>query len=164
MNTVQWYLIKSATTCLLSWQSGIKIRPIAVCEKQCVSFVAYGPSSDIYSSVLRLLSYVSQSVNWLTLYWEYIFFIFHVNITILHLDFNNYCGIVLVRFRKIAKKDCYLPNVCLSVRMVKFCSHWTDFHQICYLGIFRKSVENIQVSIQSDTNNLPYANTYARLW
>ena len=32
----------------------------------------------------------------------------------------------------------------------------TDFHEICYAGIFRKkkkSVEEIQVSLQSDKNN-----------
>jgi hypothetical protein len=34
---------------------------------------------------------------------------------------------------------------CLSVRMEQFGSHWTDFLEIRYLGIFRKSVENIKV-------------------
>jgi hypothetical protein len=32
-------------------------------------------------------------------------------------------------------------------------SHWTDFHEICYLSIFRKSVEKIQVSLKSNKNN-----------
>jgi len=31
--------------------------------------------------------------------------------------------------------------------------HWTDFHEIWYLNIFRKSIEKIQVSLQSDKNN-----------
>jgi hypothetical protein len=32
-------------------------------------------------------------------------------------------------------------------------SHWTDFHEIWYLNIFRKSVEKIQVSLKSDKND-----------
>ena len=32
-------------------------------------------------------------------------------------------------------------------------SHWTDFDKILYLRLFRKSVENIQVSLKSDKNN-----------
>ena len=31
--------------------------------------------------------------------------------------------------------------------------HWTDFHEIGYLSIFRKSVEKFQVSLKSDENN-----------
>ena len=31
-------------------------------------------------------------------------------------------------------------------------SHWTEFHEILYLRIFRKSVEKIQVSLKSDKN------------
>jgi len=32
-------------------------------------------------------------------------------------------------------------------------SHWTDFHEILYLSIFRKSFEKFQVSLKSDKNN-----------
>ena len=32
-------------------------------------------------------------------------------------------------------------------------SHWTDFNEIWYLRIFRKSVKKIQVSLKSDKNN-----------
>jgi len=32
-------------------------------------------------------------------------------------------------------------------------SLWKDFHDIWYMGIFRKSVENIQVPLKSDKNN-----------
>jgi hypothetical protein len=39
------------------------------------------------------------------------------------------------------------------VRMEQFCSHWTNFRQIWYLYIFRKSVEKTQVSLKSDNNN-----------
>jgi len=31
-------------------------------------------------------------------------------------------------------------------------SHWTDYHEICYWSIFRKSVEEIQVSLKSYNN------------
>ena len=34
--------------------------------------------------------------------------------------------------------------VCLSVRMKQFGSQWTNFEEIWYLNIFRKSVEKIQ--------------------
>jgi hypothetical protein len=32
-------------------------------------------------------------------------------------------------------------------------SHWTDFHEMRYLSIFRKSVQEIQVSLKYDKNN-----------
>jgi hypothetical protein len=32
-------------------------------------------------------------------------------------------------------------------------SHWTDFHEILFLRISRKSVEKIQVSLKPDKNN-----------
>ena len=31
--------------------------------------------------------------------------------------------------------------------------HWTDFYEILYLSIFRKSVEKIQILLNSDKNN-----------
>jgi len=37
--------------------------------------------------------------------------------------------------------------------MEQFGTNWTDFHEIFYLGIFRKSAEKIQVSLKSDNNN-----------
>jgi hypothetical protein len=43
--------------------------------------------------------------------------------------------------------------VCLSVRMEQLGFHWTDFDKICYLRVFRKSVEKIQVSLTSDNNS-----------
>jgi hypothetical protein len=39
-------------------------------------------------------------------------------------------------------------SVPLSVHMKKLGSHWTDFHEILHLSIFRKSVEKIQVLFQ----------------
>jgi len=40
--------------------------------------------------------------------------------------------------------------------MEKLGSHWTDFHEILYLSIFRKSVEKIQFSLISEKNNNGY--------
>ena len=63
------------------------------------------------------------------------------------------------RFRKIAKSDLASSclSACLSVRpsarMEQFCSHWTDFHDILYLRIFKKSVAKIQVSLKYVRNN-----------
>jgi hypothetical protein len=56
------------------------------------------------------------------------------------------------RVRKIAKHDFQLCHVCPSVRMEQLRSHWTDFHKIWYLRIFRKSDEEIQISMQSGKN------------
>jgi hypothetical protein len=46
-----------------------------------------------------------------------------------------------------------LASSCLSVHMEHLGSHWTDFHEIWYLRIFRTSVEKIQVPLKSDKNN-----------
>ena len=40
-----------------------------------------------------------------------------------------------------------------SARKEQLGSHWTDFHEILYLSIFRKSVAKIQFSLKSDKNN-----------
>jgi len=42
--------------------------------------------------------------------------------------------------------------VCLSARLLQLGTHWTDFHEISYLDIFRKCVEKIQFSLKSDKN------------
>jgi hypothetical protein len=41
-----------------------------------------------------------------------------------------------------------------SVHMEQLGSHWTDFHDILYLNIFRKSLEKIQVPLKSEKNNV----------
>ena len=41
----------------------------------------------------------------------------------------------------------------LSVHMAQLGSHWTDFHEIWYVSIFRKCAMKIQVSLKSDNNN-----------
>jgi hypothetical protein len=43
--------------------------------------------------------------------------------------------------------------VCLTIRIEQLGSHQMDFHEICYLVIFGKSVEKIQHSFKSDKNN-----------
>ena len=45
-----------------------------------------------------------------------------------------------------------LASSCLSVRMEQHDSHWTDFHEIWYLGILWKSVAKIQVTLKWDKN------------
>ena len=45
------------------------------------------------------------------------------------------------RFRQIPKSHYQLRHVGLSVRMEQIVSHWQDFHEICYLVIFRKSAK-----------------------
>jgi len=47
----------------------------------------------------------------------------------------------------------FVVSVRPSVRIEQLGSHWTDFHYIWHLCIFRKSVEKIQVSLKSDKNN-----------
>jgi hypothetical protein len=62
------------------------------------------------------------------------------------------------RVCKTARSNYYLRHVCLSVRpsalMEQLSSHCTDFHQIRYLSIFRKSAEKIEVTLKSDKDNV----------
>jgi hypothetical protein len=44
-------------------------------------------------------------------------------------------------------------SFCLSVRMEQLFSHWYTSQEIWYLGICRKSVESIQISLKSDKKN-----------
>jgi len=44
-------------------------------------------------------------------------------------------------------------SVCPSFCMELLGSHWTDFHEIWYLKIFRESFDEIQVTLKSDKNN-----------
>ena len=45
------------------------------------------------------------------------------------------------------------PSVRLSVSKEQLGSHWTDFDEIWYLRLFRKSVGKIHASLKSDENN-----------
>jgi len=40
-----------------------------------------------------------------------------------------------------------------SVRMGQLDSHWTDFHPLLYLKIYRKCIKKIQVSLKYDKND-----------
>jgi hypothetical protein len=47
----------------------------------------------------------------------------------------------------------YELYVCPSLRVEQLGSHWTDLYGIWYMSIFRKSAENMEVSLKSDKNN-----------
>jgi hypothetical protein len=47
----------------------------------------------------------------------------------------------------------FIMSVRLSVHTEQLDSHWIGFHEILYLGIFRKSVEKIPMSLKSNRNN-----------
>jgi hypothetical protein len=73
-------------------------------------------------------------------------------------------SLVFRRVRKVAKRDYYLCRVCLlfrppvrlsrpSVCMEQLRPHWTDFHEIWYLSIFKSPVEKMQFWLISDKNS-----------
>ena len=45
------------------------------------------------------------------------------------------------------------PSVGRSVRMEQRCFCWTDFHEIGYFSIFRKSFDKIKLLLKSYNNN-----------
>ena len=47
----------------------------------------------------------------------------------------------------------WVMSVSPSVHGEQLGFHWTDFHEIWYLSIFRKSVKKFQVSLKLDKNN-----------
>ena len=65
---------------------------------------------------------------------------------------------LLGAFAKLRKVTInFVMSACLSlhssVHMKHVGSHWTDFREIWYMSIFRKSVEKVQVSLKYDQNN-----------
>jgi hypothetical protein len=57
-------------------------------------------------------------------------------------------------FAKLRKANVsFVMSVCPSVSMEQLGSDWTDFDETWHLSIFRKSIENIQVSLKFDKNN-----------
>jgi hypothetical protein len=70
--------------------------------------------------------------------------------TLINIDY----AVVFRRVCKICEKR--LLASCPSVRLSAVGSHWTDFHDIWYFSIFRKSVEKIQILLKSDKNNRHY--------
>jgi len=71
---------------------------------------------------------------------------------VVELEFHYRCLRVMRRIRKFCEKR-QLASSCPSIRKEKLGSHWTDFHEILYLSIFRKSVEKIQVLLLSEKKN-----------
>ena len=55
-----------------------------------------------------------------------------------------------LRIATISVVTCVRPP---SVRMEQLGFYWTDFHEILYLFMFRKTVDKIQDSLKSDNNN-----------
>ena len=56
--------------------------------------------------------------------------------------------VLLSCVRKIAKSGYYLRHInWLYARVEQLGSHWTDFHEISCLRIFRKSIREVQVSL-----------------
>ena len=60
------------------------------------------------------------------------------------------------RVSEIARSEYQLLHVCPPVRpsvlLELLGSHWTDFNEVWFLSIFRKSADKIQVSLKSDKN------------
>jgi hypothetical protein len=50
-------------------------------------------------------------------------------------------------------------SVLLSVRVKQLGYRWKDLREILYLSIFRKYVDQIQVSLKSDKKRVPYNKT-----
>jgi hypothetical protein len=68
-----------------------------------------------------------------------------------HMINNNLNCLLNIRYMFLILIDIsFYCDVHLSVRMKQLGFHWTDFHEICYLRIFRKPVEEIQVSLKSE--------------
>jgi hypothetical protein len=66
----------------------------------------------------------------------------------------QFCPHMLGAFAKLREAAIrFVASVRPSACMEQLGSHWTDFHEIWYLSIFRKSVEQIQVSLKSDKNS-----------
>jgi len=58
-------------------------------------------------------------------------------------------------FAKLRKaKINFVTIACLAVSMEHLDSHWRDFHEIWYLGVFRVSFEKIQMSFKSNKCNV----------
>jgi hypothetical protein len=59
----------------------------------------------------------------------------------------------LTSFAVFPKATVRFLHVPPSSRKEELGSHWTDFHEIWYLRIFRKCIKKIQVSLTSDKNS-----------
>jgi hypothetical protein len=67
---------------------------------------------------------------------------------------SYYICLVSCAFAKLRKGNTsFVSSLYPSFLMQQLCSDRTDFHEMLYLSIFRKSVAKIQVSLKSDKNN-----------
>ena len=64
------------------------------------------------------------------------------------------CVIISGAFTWKSHNNAQLASSCMSVRLsAGLGSHQTDFHEILYLSVFRKSVEKLQVPLKYGKNN-----------
>jgi hypothetical protein len=72
-----------------------------------------------------------------------------------HLQIHRRFSGAFAKLRRatISSIICVCPSILPFVCMEQLGSHWTDFHEIWYLRIFHKSVEEIEVSLKSDKDN-----------
>jgi len=63
---------------------------------------------------------------------------------------------MLGKCEKLQKK---VSSLRLSVLLEHLGSHWRDFHEILNRIIFRKSLEEVQVSLQTDKKQILYMKT-----
>ena len=57
-----------------------------------------------------------------------------------------------IRIRIFAKRACWLRHFSPFVRIYRRVSHWTDFRKTRDCGLCEKSVQKIQILLQSDKN------------
>jgi len=82
-------------------------------------------------------------------------------------ELNLSCKFILGHVRKIAECNCQLLHVCLCVHLSVYPSgpHWTDFHEILYLSIFRKICQKDSSFIKNwQEKRALYMKTYVHFW
>jgi hypothetical protein len=132
-------------------------------SEKSTDYLLHSPVSlSLHLPVVTVYHHISTGVYWkirgkvcptnsyTTQHWKYVN-INYLRVSTTNRKHNFRC------VRKIAKRDSFHRHVCLSVcssvRMEQLGSHCTDFDEIGYFSIFRKSGQKIQVSLKSDKNN-----------
>ena len=75
-----------------------------------------------------------------------------------------------IRIRIFAKRACWLRHFSPFVRIYRRVSHWTDFRKTRDCGLCEKSVQKIQILLQSDKNTrqftrrLKYVSLFPPTW
>jgi hypothetical protein len=54
----------------------------------------------------------------------------------------------------------FMMSVCLPANMEQLGLHWTDFHKIWYLSIFKKFVQKMKISLKCDNRYFTWRPTY----